>query len=410
MTRYEGCVKLLVAIITLKALMAGILGAYIINGIVALLIVACILLAFLKTSPLEEGSQFLAALFFLVIIKLMFQIVVNRSIPLEYVMLSMLPKLIVLLMGVIILNAPYNGREEVEGILKRISYCAFAFCVFELVISDEMMAAIMSNITNAKLVLNDDLTAYKDYFLGLERKRLGSIFFEPITFGMVSSIILCNEIFGKKEKKSYLYLFALAINIILSGAKSAMLFLVIVYYFNKMSYWRAILATLMTISIILYAASPMSAIEAVELTYGVESITNHILGLIFGILNSLDSPVYGHGIGTAGYLVYLASKQGGNYDPFRNEYKIFSPLENGNESGVGVLFYENGFILCSVLVAAVFYYARIWHKKGNRLGSGMLASYFSFALLSESSLSASILVVLIYFLVKYKTSFYENNI
>ena len=389
----------------LKSLFVGLLGPALVNGFIGALIASCIIIIFVNNYSMRKGSWLIGGLILMLIGKAIVQLFMYAYIPLEYVIISLLPKLIILLLAFTMLNMPSRNIQTLRGVLKKIACISFLFAGIELMLPDELTLEIISKISNAKLIVNEDLTAYKDVLFGFERSRLGSIFFEPITFGMFSVILLCCEVFEKNVKKDFWYINILILNIILSGAKSAILFFLIVAVYHRIGFIKATLITIGIVCLIVYMASPMAAINAAELTAGVESIANHIIGLVFGVTNSLEFPLLGHGMGTAGYLIYLTARASGSFYPFKNNYGIFEPLENGNESAVGVFFYENGLIPGLILVGTMLYIAYSWHRRKSSVASGMLVSYFCFALFSESSLSVAIVTVLIFAITKY----YINN-
>jgi hypothetical protein len=395
--KYQNAIKLMIALVFFKSLLGVFLSLSFINIVILCVLLISIASGWMNSANKGSGKLLFCTILIALAAKILFEQLNDAGIPFEYSLISASPKIVIILMCLAMLHSSRKNHLDIQSQLKKIAIFSFLFALVELFLPSSVMNWVLAEIRSTKMIINEDLTAYKDNFLGWERARLGSIFFEPITFGMVSAILFCETMFGKDRirGKHSTYVIILSCAVFLSGAKSALLFILIAFIFKTFSYGVSFLISIVILGLLIYVVSPFAAINALELTVGVESMANHVIGLVLGIKNSLDAPFLGHGLGTAGYQIYLLSKETGAYDPFANEYGIFRPLENGNESAVGVFFYENGFLFGLLFLVFTIYKTYKWHSNGHRNAAAFCISYFYFALLSESAVSLTIVFVLI---------------
>lgn len=213
--------------------------------------------------------------------------------------------------------------------------------------------------------------------------RLGSLFFEPLTFGFVSSFYVVFLV-SKHYKR---WFFPLFVNLMTLGKLPV--FSTIISFGSKflrpLSLFYYITAGLVVLAYFV--------INAQNILLNNPSMANHIIGLAAGIGNGLEKPLLGHGLGTSGYLIYMIYAKADVIGPFYRETEFM----NGNESGVGVLFYQLGAILTCMYV---FFIIRIFfevHKKHSRIMAGCVFAYLISLFLSESILGVTVVSTLFIF-------------
>ena len=394
----------LILLLCLKTPFAYILSGEMVNYIAFIFIVIGIVLIALYDISKVKKAWAINVLILILLIKFLLERIYTTEISLNYALISFIPKLALLLILLLLYCLPYNCIVNGYSFLRKIMLLSLVCATFEMMIPDDIFLNLVLAVQKGKNPLVGNVDAYSDTIFGIKRMRIGSFYFEPITFGMISAFVLFREYFSKN--KNYFYVCAAFLCVILSGAKSALMFILIGTFFVAASFGKSLFVSIFLLLAVVYNSSPLSVLSNGELTPGIESITNHILGLFFGVFNSLKEPIVGFGYGTAGYLVFLKSLDNFGYDPFKNDYLVFAPLENGNESAIGVLFYEFGFALSVLVLVYTLIFAKKNHHNSNKAKSGMIVGYVLFAMLSESALSIAIFFAfaLTYF------SFHRDNI
>ena len=238
----------------------------------------------------------------------------------------------------------------------------------------------------------EDIYSYEIPFVGLYN-RPGSLLFDTLAFANIA-VISFATLFQNKNHKKYLILKILySIVILLSLVKSAILTMIFIIIFIsfKNEYTLKKFCFLIFTFIILILIQNYEFLILGNRFSGFESISNHILGLVFGLSNSFENPIFGHGFGTAGYQVYLEALKFGISGPF-NGGGDWPELENGNESAIGILYYQMGLFVTTYLVYKYYFINnKILFSNKNRAIAGLMFGFFFLALLTESFLSFSII-------------------
>lgn len=223
-----------------------------------------------------------------------------------------------------------------------------------------------------------DLSVPVSYYLGdssFAGYRVGSILFEPLTYAYIVSFVFIFRVSNGGRIIS-LSLFSLLTSL------------------GKLPILGAIMAVLVRaekrlgrLIICMWLVSYVVAIVFFS-NYFINnsySMGAHFSGLMYGVKSIFDSPL-GNGFGTSGYLPFLSYLSVGEKGPFVGN----SIVENGNESAIGVVFYQIGFLgilYISVFVAILFDVI----KKAGALRGVIVASFIASLFLSESALSVTVL-------------------
>lgn len=180
----------------------------------------------------------------------------------------------------------------------------------------------------------------------------------------------------------------------LSFVKSAYLIVVLSKMAGYLKGYRYLLV-LMSVVISLNLALTKIDLAAFERIEGFESIGNHLIGLYYGTLAGYEKILFGNGIGTAGYNVYLEALRRNEVGPFES-LDDFSVLKNGNESALGIIFYQFGFLNALVaLVPILLLPVRNALKIRDHTSVGYFFSLCVVSALTESILSVVIMTMIL---------------
>lgn len=281
-------------------------------------------------------------------------------------------------------------KKAILAICSSLSYYLFPFILFAFV---EFLTPI--NIRKQMYLYisyfnTGEYSIDVAYYLGdtsYKGLRLGSIFFEPLTFAFVSCFYAI-YLFETKKKLKY---WVVVSNILSLGKLpiATTLMSISIKFFNKIRYFFILFILITTSSLIFYFAKNFEIIANNSPSMG-----SHFLGLVFGILNSLETPFLGHGFGTAGFSSLLYYEKIGNIGPFKNFNSVYL---NGNESAVGIIAYQIGFT--GLLLYLIFYFGyfnRLLKHKRNMMALVFIGFIFSL-FLSESVLSLTVTSILLIF-------------
>ncbi|PZR25745.1 MAG: hypothetical protein DI535_16930 [Citrobacter freundii] len=228
------------------------------------------------------------------------------------------------------------------------------------------------------------------YYLGdtdYQGLRLGSLFFEPLTFAFVSAFLTI-FLFSKRESVKGIY--SLVINILSLGKLPIATTLISLAskFFKSVYrlYYTFIFVAIITGVIYLARNAEKIAVEN-------PSMGSHMVGLYFGLKNGLENPILGHGFGTAGYLSYLYYDSKKEEGPFRG----LNGKMNGNESAIGVITYQLGYVLLFLFMFFfISYFKRLIKGRQFLMASGIVG-YMLSLFLSESVLSVTVVSVALIF-------------
>jgi hypothetical protein len=206
--------------------------------------------------------------------------------------------------------------------------------------------------------------------------RLGSFYFEPLTFSFTLLFLICCNTNTKGRKNILTY-----ITIILTQVKTAILggFLILA---TKKTIINIIglLFFVFIIFICFYSDGWYFYYEFDNTVF--KSTANHLSGLIFGIQEAFQN-LFGNGLGLSGYLTLLDAK---NYPALSNLYSITS-LETGSESTIGVIGYQLGgiFLVLHLILFVKIYFFHLKNKNYRIASFTLLIILFQF--FSESALT-----------------------
>jgi hypothetical protein len=217
--------------------------------------------------------------------------------------------------------------------------------------------------------------------------RLGSLFFEPLTFAFVSTFLTI-YLFSKKKK----FAFPTLLTNVLSLGKLpiATTFIAIgAALFKRLYRLYYVFVFALIIIVLVYFIR-----NAEEIAIDSPSLGSHMVGLAYGLINTFEAPFMGHGFGTAGYLSFVYYKKMNEEGPFT---KGIGGLMNGNESAVGSISYQLGyFFLLLFLLFFIVYFIRLVKARQHMMASGVIGFLLSL-FLSESVLSITVVSVLLIF-------------
>lgn len=273
--------------------------------------------------------------------------------------------------------------NDLASYLQRILVPVIIFALIELMLPLSIRTAMY--MFYSKLSTGDaqlDVAYYlgDSAFTGL---RLGSLFFEPLTFGFVSSFLVIYKITWKKKQ-----VFLSFITNIFSLGKLPVFttfFALLSKFFGKLSIFYYFLGCLVVAGYFI--------INGVSIIQNNPSMANHLIGLSSGIVNGLEKPLAGHGLGSAGYVALLTYIQSNTTGPFYRDTEFM----NGNESGVGIMLYQLGFIISVLYLLFIFFVFLDVYKDRSRIMAGCVLSYLIALFLSESVLGITVLSTLIIF-------------
>jgi len=264
-------------------------------------------------------------------------------------------------------------------------------------IPNHIVLSLADYMSLAKLGIANGAESYSPGGMGqlssFSYLRPGSLVFEPLTN---ASIIVVGFVFMSEARGAFRSFrqFLLFLVASVSMVKSALLTLTLSILFFILRQRVLLLMTFIACLAIYFSQPYISTFAGGERIEGFESISNHLLGLILGIKNTIEAPLFGHGLGSSGYLVYIESQKLNIVGPFWRPG--FMPmLENGNESTFGVFVYQFGFIVTSLFVLSLLKASLNFMKAKMYWASGLMMGIIFFATLSESFLSFSIQVAFI---------------
>lgn len=296
----------------------------------------------------------------------------------------------------------YYKKNELELICNFIYRIVIVLIIYEFIeiflLTNDFKIFINNILFNAKNGVDIEIT-FADLSLPFlyEYIRPGSLIFDPLAFGNILALTFAYAL-GKKNI-NYLVIFLIFLGSILSLIKSSILliFFVLYLFFFKSKKLFLVTNLLIIVFLIFFIFFNFEYLLHGNSFEGYESVSNHLIGLVNGINSGLESPFFGHGYGKAGFLVYLNS-----LNTFGHHFlSIDEYFKLGNESAVGVLIYQMGFIFVFLLFYKLIELIRFFLKYNNFSFAAIMSGLIFFSFLSESILSFSIIVVIIPF-----TSYY----
>jgi len=253
----------------------------------------------------------------------------------------------------------------------------------ELILPYSIVEKFGSYVLHQKFNQDISNSAYIVRDLGFEYRRLGSIIFEPVTFSFLCMYLLF-LLYNKKY--NFTNLIVGFIHIASFGKAS-----ILVYWSSKLLSYSNII---IFVVIFLMPASGYFLYTYIISIPGLEftSMGMHLLGFVNGVMEGIKKPFFGNGLGSAGFIAYMEAKKIamlGNY--FDTSWA--AGISNGNESFVGVNFYQLGAVGYYIYILPFIYYYNYFTKNNMKLALAVLYTFFLSAILVET-VSSLIIVYL----------------
>ncbi len=350
-------------------------------------------------SALTLFSLFLAGLLIAVAV---YEILFNDGIAL-YVLQALIQFLPLFLLQVLVWNTKDTVINKVVYRLRYVVILALVISIAEYALPYHYKMPIYMSVMSDKLGGSGLPDAYfvRDLDVFGLNLRPGSFFFSPLT----NCIFLAISIFYSKcffTSMWYRRCFnTLVFFVVLLGmVKSAYGFFLILLLASMFSGIFAkplfYFGVLIICFILFYFDYGFNYFSVLGSSWG-----NHVIGLISGLVSVFEAP-FGHGIGTAGYGVYLASKGAAN-SPFGA-----LALQNGNESLLGIISYQFG--VMGILIYVTWFWGlfkTVLVDYGPK-NSGLIVALFIMSLYTES-MSTIFLLIIIFLYSRSGTDCLANN-
>lgn len=404
-----GFLILAISILVFKALLSVIVPAIVLNFL-SLIIISVLFISYML---LQKFTQFkmllLLFLCWLLLAAISSYAIVPEGVLPEFTATNFAQLAFPLIFLYVLLSLKYSTLLALIKYIKVIGMIILIAALIELLfVSDDLRLRLASYVLQSKLGDAAKTDAYYDVTLGMGYLRPGSILFEPLTTGMILISILMLYWGHKEEGNAFYKKFAYILIIFVGGVKSAIVTLLIAVGLMRWRYFVMPIALVLVVFTLFLLKDHLLAILQGTRIEGFESISNHLLGLTFGVINTLDTPWFGHGLGSAGYLIWLKCQAMEIVGPFVHARK-YGGMGNGNESGLGVIIYQLGLVYGLALVGLMFRVI-LWFYKHKDYGMvSLMLGGLVFLMLSESSLSFSINAVMLPILVyRYRLNQYAN--
>lgn len=313
----------------------------------------------------------------------------------QYFVLSFIQIFIIVCSYRIVNYLPIDRFLEVLKLFRKLMIVFSVLGFVEFFIPTSIKAFAFSGYN--KLVYGD-FTIPVAYYLGdssLSVLRIGSLFFEPVTFSFLTGLFFLYLL--EHDEKKWFTLFVLVVHLMTMGKLAlfctftALLF----KYSHRYSYF---LLCLIPLTVATYFVLSYSHIDV-----NMPSMANHVNGLISGFKGSLNNPFVGNGIGTSGFLVATAS-----IDQLVSPFSSGTFIENGNESAIGILLFQFGFIFTLLFIGIFIIQMHSASKIKNYLYMGYTLGVIISLFFTESILG--IVVIFIYLLLGKVTNEKRKNI
>lgn len=316
----------------------------------AILLVIRLVLFIKKFSTPKKVINFNNYLIFLIFFLLISFIISIRNsfIDLSDVIVSFRQFFLPLILVFIVMNNEYIDKLFLKKLFF-ISLPIFIFSIIEIFLPIGIIKTIYHSYMTSQGISNIpfETSAYFFYDFNIIYKRLGSIFFEPLTFGIFAAYIYIIGLYLEFNKFSN---FIILTTGFISLVKSFyILFLCKLVISNKNMYYLFLIGLFFALLLLVLFSYNLSNEELKIIFF---TLGNHIYGLISGLLNGIDYPFIGHGLGTAGYLNAI------NHDEYYYKHINYLFKDNfdgiGNESGLGIMIYQLGYIFTIVFLLFKF--------------------------------------------------------
>ncbi|MDD5432281.1 MAG: hypothetical protein PHO70_04760 [Candidatus Omnitrophica bacterium] len=309
----------------------------------------------------------------------------------RYVLISYAQFLMPLLTILILLTLPLDFKK-IYGFILNIGIPLIIFAIFEQIIPVDFKMKFLEKF-KLFVPVGLDGSSYLIEDFGIKFFRSGSFFFSPLTLGLFSAELLIISFLVPLSRSNKIIIF---LSLCLSFVKSAViligLFLISIFAKRKVLFFYFFL--ILVLFVCLFVIFDHSDFSHVDTTYG--SLGCHYSGLVLGAINGFVHPFLGHGTGTAGYLIYSQAVNDGNIALFNNTFdKVLSSLStsNGNESFIGIMFYQFGFLFFLLYLWIIFLLSKELFIKNRFVAFGFVFGFFLIGFFSESVITIVLSVV-----------------
>lgn len=278
---------------------------------------------------------------------------------------------------------------SLKAIVKKLFYLLIPiviFSIFEILLPRNIKKQILSCLffkLEGTLAIP---TSYDFDYFGL--MRVGSLFFEPLTLSFVTLFLLGYLVNNYKiYKKGRVYLIITALANLFSFGKSALfaVSLSIMSIFTRKK--SGFLYIGIVIFIIFYFVKNGKEIASTNANFN-----QHYLGLITGIEGALLKP-FGNGVGSAGYLIFLKC------DAYKIEGPFFNKSNNGNESTIGILLYQLGWLYTALFLSLLFFIFNSIYISNKYFTAGTVIGFIIALFFSESLMSIVVIATFSTFII-----------
>jgi hypothetical protein len=383
--------KIGIVLINFKLLLSAFLPNYIVAGIPVVAFSACLAVKSLRTPIL----QFICTgwFFFYMLIHVAISIfILNQDLLLNYIVAGSASYLYISLYAWLILLLTKNEIEIVVSFLMKLINISLIIFIVEKIMPHGAFHTLSNELQGSKNMIELLGESYQENILGMSFERYGTVYFEPLTAAIIvsSAYLLLSSIWRKKSRFIQI---VLNVAVVVSFVKSAYLMValsIISKYLKGYNYYY-ILIPIVAVFYFSLTRIDLAGFERIE---GFESIGNHLIGLYYGLLAGYEKALFGNGVGTAGYNVYLEAIRRDEFGPFESLAE-FDVMKNGNESGLGVILYQFGIVnTCFVLIPLLFISIRKAVGIKDYTVIGYILSLFVVSTLTESILSTVIFTMI----------------
>ncbi|MEY8200435.1 MAG: hypothetical protein RPS47_14445 [Colwellia sp.] len=219
----------------------------------------------------------------------------------------------------------------------------------------------------------------RDIGVGELSMRLGSFFLSPLTF-TYSCVALLTILSVERERLNILVTFIT----VLSKVKTGWLGVFLMILKNRLPMVAGWFFLLLVGGILILPLF-ISGVDLLLIPSDtlLKSFSNHLVGLVSGVASAYDNVWFGEGLGRSGYVIFKQVVDGYAFSPFLG----LSPYLNGNESTLGVISFQLGFIFLLLHISIFYFYLLSLKNSGLSGGMAFLFFLFVFQALSESSLT-----------------------
>lgn len=225
-----------------------------------------------------------------------------------------------------------------------------------------------------------ETSAYFFWEFGHPIRRVGSLFFEPLMYGIFCAFLFVSLTLVKAHWFNRVVVFFLGA---VALVKSFYIFMIFAFFVKSKIRFYGAVSTVFLIPLVMVVFS--LSMDQEEMLKVFLTLGNHIHGLVSGILNGFTFPFLGHGLGTSGFLNEIQNlKDGGSKIEMLNSYFHDPYLGNGNESGLGIMVYQFGYVFTALFIYMQLHVMFKLTRARQYLVSSVFLGSFVLFLFSES--------------------------